>query len=85
MVCLHWEKPRPRSRPILKLMELGLMIMLGGGYRGPRLMQISVGSVHILSVSVSLKVLVSGSANEPYNMADCGQATNEINYLTTSD
>ena len=41
-------------------MELGLMI---SGYSGPRLrpIQIFIGPVHILSVSVS----VSGSVNEP--------------------
>ena len=43
-------------------MELGLMVMLESDFNGlsPSLMQISIGSVHILSVSVS----VSGSVNE---------------------
>ena len=60
MVCLHWPTPRPRPRLIPKPMELGFMIMLGNGYTKP--MQISIGSVHILLVSVS----VSCSVNEPF-------------------
>ena len=49
-------------------MELGLMVMLGSGYTEPklRLRQISIGSVHIWSVSVSVQLSISGSANEPY-------------------
>ena len=45
-------------------MKLGLMIMLGSGYGGPRLrpMQISIASAHILLVSVS----VSGSVTALY-------------------
>ena len=66
MVCLHWLRPSPRLIPIP--MELGLMINFGSGYSGPKpkLMQISIGSVHILSVSVS----VSDSVNEPLAMVD---------------
>ena len=61
MVCFHCSRPISRPRLIPIPMELGLMIVLGSSYRGPRLrpMQISIGSEHILSVSVS------GSANEP--------------------
>ena len=51
---------RPRSRLIPIPMVLGFMIILGSGYTKP--MQIFIGSVHILSVSVS----VSGSVNEPF-------------------
>ena len=43
------------------VMELGLMMMVGSGYTGPRprQMQISISSVHIFSVLFS----VSGSVN----------------------
>ena len=60
MVCLHWPRQRPRP------MELGSMIMFGSVYTEPRSrpMQISIGSVYILLVSVSVSVLVSGSVNE---------------------
>ena len=44
-------------------MELGSVIMFGSGYTEPRhrLMQISIGYVHILSVSTS----VSDGVNKP--------------------
>ena len=44
-------------------MELGFMIMFGSGYTEPkqRPKQISISSVHILSVLVSASVSVSGS------------------------
>ena len=47
-------------------MEVGSMIMFGSVYTEPRSrpMQISIGSVYILLVSVSVSVLVSGSVNE---------------------
>ena len=66
MVCLHWSRPWPRLIP--KPTVLGLMIKLGSGYSGPRprLMQISIGSVCILSVLVS----VSGSVNEPLDVVN---------------
>ena len=56
MVCLHWPRLRPWP------MELGSVIMFKSVYAEPRLrlMQIPIGSVHILSISVS----VSGSVNE---------------------
>ena len=56
ILCLHWPRPRPRPRLIPVPVELGLMIMLGSGFNGPspRLMQISIISVNILSVSVSV-------------------------------
>ena len=57
MMCLlHLPRLRPRPRLIPVPMELSLMIMLGIGYSGPRLrlMHISIGSVHILSVSISV-------------------------------
>ena len=59
MVCLHL--PRPRPRPI----ELGFMIMFGNVCTepGPRLMQFSIGSVHMIAVSVSVSV------NIPLSMA----------------
>ena len=43
------------------MLELGLMIIFGSVYTEP--LQISIGSVNILSVSVL--VSVSGSVNEP--------------------
>ena len=48
------------------------MIMLGSGYIGPRPrpMQIAIGSVHILLVSISLSV--SGSIYEPLNLRVTG-------------
>ena len=60
---LHCPRPGPRERPI----ELGFMIMFGSVYTESRLrlMQISIGSVHIQSVSVS----VSGSVNNRYNLS----------------
>ena len=60
MKCLHWPGPRPRPRLIPILMELGLMIILGSGHSGHslRLMQISVGSGHILLVSIPVSMLV---------------------------
>ena len=63
MMCVHWPRLRPRPKLIPVPMELGLVIMLRSGYSEPRdrLMQISTGSAHILSVSVS----VSGSVKEP--------------------
>ena len=56
MVCLYCPTPRPRPRQRPRLMQLGSMIMVGGVYSKSRLrlMQISVGSVRILSVSVSV-------------------------------
>ena len=63
-VCFHWSTPRPRPRLIPTPMELGFIIMLGSGYTKP--MQIFIGSVHILSVSVS----ISGSVNEPLQMTE---------------
>ena len=56
MVCLHWPKQLSR------LTELGSLTMYGSVHAepGPRLMQISIASVHILSVSVS----VLGSVNK---------------------
>ena len=64
MGCLHWPRPRPRPKP----MELGFMIMFGSGYTEPRprLMQISIGSVHILSVSAS----VSDGVNNPQDQTE---------------
>ena len=64
-------------------MELGLTIVLGSGYTEPklRLMQISIGSVHIWSVSVSVQLSISGSANEPYASMialEHGIARNEV-------
>ena len=58
-------RPRPRTRLIPVPMKLGLVIMLGSGYSGPilRPMQISIGSVRILSIQVS--VSMSGSINDP--------------------
>ena len=45
-------------------MEMGLVIMLGTGYIGP----VHIRCGHILLVSVSLSVSMSGSANEPLQM-----------------
>ena len=57
MVCLHLPRPRP--------IELGFMIMFGNVYTepGPRLMQFSIDSVHMIAVSVSVSV------NIPLSMA----------------
>ena len=59
LVCLRWPRPRPRLRQKSRPMEVGSMIMFGSVYTepGPRPMQISIGSVHILSLS--------GIVNEP--------------------
>ena len=48
-------------------MELGFMIMFRSicTKSRPRPMQISIGSVQMLSVSASVSVSVSGSVNEP--------------------
>ena len=56
MMRLQWPTSKPRPRLIPVLMELDLIIMLGSGYSGPRqrLMQISIGYVHILLASVSV-------------------------------
>ena len=64
-VFLHWTRPRARPRQRQRPMQLGSMIMFRSVHTEPRLrpMQISFGSVHILSVSVA--VSVSGSVNEP--------------------
>ena len=66
-VWLHWPKPRPKPRQRPRPMALGSMMMLGRGYteQNQRLMQIYIGSVHILSVSVLVSVPVSDSVNEP--------------------
>ena len=61
IVCLHWPRPRLKQRLIPVPMELGLMIMFCSGYTGPRPrpMQISIGSVHTVSASVSVSGIVN--------------------------
>ena len=51
-------------------MELCSMIIFGSGYTEPRQrpMQISIGYVYIVFVSISIVVSVLGSVNEPCHL-----------------
>ena len=66
-VFLQWTRPRARPIQRQRPIQLGSMLMFGSVHTEPRLrpMQISFGSVHILSVSVAVSVSVSGSVSEP--------------------
>ena len=62
MMSLHWPRPKSRPRLILDFNDNARKCYSGPR---PRPEQISIGSAHILSVSVSVWVSVSGSVNEP--------------------